>query len=146
MNKREVIFELKRKAAATLYPDFTSGESDYQPIVDMFGDVIIQVEDEDYQGDTWVLYKRGTRYGRLEFGWGSCSGCDVLQACGSLDEIDQLINELYNSIEWFDDASIALKYFKEHNADENVGGNDKEFTEKAIELLEGTIGKEAQNH
>jgi hypothetical protein len=144
MDKHDVIFELKRKAAISLYPDFDGTESDYQPIVDLFGDVVLQVQDEDYQGDTWVLYKRGeTRYGRLEFGWGSCSGCDALQACGSLGEIDQLINELYNSIEWFDDASVALKYFKEHNADEDIGGNDKAFTEKAIELLEAVVGKKA---
>jgi hypothetical protein len=61
----------------------------------------------------------------------------------SLGEIDQLINELYESIEWFDDASAALRYFKEHNADEDVDGDDKVFTEKAIELLEAIVGKEA---
>ena len=144
MNKREVIFELKRVAAASLYPDFNGTEYDYQPIVDMFGDVILQVEQEDYQGDTWVLYKRGTRYGRLEFGWGSCSGCDALQACSTLKEIDQLINELYESIEWFEDADIALKYFIDHNADEAVRDDDKVFTEKAIDLLKAIIiGKEA---
>jgi hypothetical protein len=44
--KHETIFQLKRKAAATLYPDFDGNESDYQPIVDMFGDIALQVQEK----------------------------------------------------------------------------------------------------
>ena len=59
----------------------------YQPIIDHFadehGEVLVQIEEDDYQGDTWVVYHHpgaGPRF--LTFGWGSCSGCDRLQAAG----------------------------------------------------------------
>ena len=80
--------------AETLYPNFSYCESDYQPIVDSFGNVLIQVDDADYQGDTRVLYEKDGKYGYLNFGWGSCSGCDALQACCNIEEIQELINSL----------------------------------------------------
>ena len=90
---------------------------DYQPIVDAFGKVIIQKDDDDYQGDSYIVYKfEDNRYGVLIFGWGSCSGCDALHACGgNRDEIQDLINSLYNSIIYFD----SLKELKEWAESEN---------------------------
>ena len=32
------------------------GWYDYQPMVEAFGNVVVQVDDDDYQGDTRVLY------------------------------------------------------------------------------------------
>lgn len=54
---------------------------DYKPIVNSFGKIIIQVNDGDYQEDSYILLEDDGRYGYLSFGWGSCSGCDALQAC-----------------------------------------------------------------
>ena len=90
---------------------------DYQPIIDAFGKIIIQKDDDDYQGDSYIVYKfEDNRYGVLIFGWGSCSGCNALQACyGNRDEIQDLINSLYNSIIYFD----SLKELKEWAESEN---------------------------
>lgn len=107
--------------AKELYPDAMRdsgcfwGASCYQPIVDSFGEVAVQVDDQDYQGDTRVLYRDGDRYGWLQFGWGSCSGCDALQACNSYADVDQLISELRDSIKWFDTAAEALEFFESHD-------------------------------
>lgn len=90
--------------AKDLYPDYKGYcVADYQPIIDHFGEVLLQVDDEDYQGDSRILYRDKNddkKFGFLVFGWGSCGGCDALQACGSLEEIDQLILETKNDIKW----------------------------------------------
>lgn len=86
------------------------GPYDYNPIIQSFGDVLIQVDDNDYQGDTKVLLHKDGRYGFLNFGWGSCSGCDGLQACSSFREIEELIQELERDIKWFDSLSDVKAY------------------------------------
>lgn len=96
-----------------LYEDNSYGWSDYQPMVNAFGNVVIQVDDNDYQGDTRVLYDNDGRIGWLIFGWGSCSGCDALQACDTLDEVQKLCNELQDSIKWFDSIADALVWVKQ---------------------------------
>jgi len=98
-----------------IYPNAVDGTYfetiyDYEPIVKSFGDVLVQVDDEDYSGDTRVLLHKDGRYGFLNFGWGSCSGCDGLQACSSYEEIDELIEELENDIKWFDTLIEATAY------------------------------------
>jgi hypothetical protein len=111
--------------ARTLYPDAKEGGytpfCDYGPIICSFGEVLIQVDDEDYSGDTRVLYHRDGRYGFLIFGWGSCSGCDALQACDTFADCDQLIDEIENDIKWFD----TLDEVKTYVADKH--GREGEF-------------------
>ncbi len=86
------------------------GPSDYNPIIQSFGEVLVQVDDDDYQGDTRVLLRKDGRYGFLNFGWGSCSGCDGLQACSSFREIEELIQGLERDIKWFDTLAEAQAY------------------------------------
>jgi hypothetical protein len=107
-------------------------------MIDAFGKVAIQVDDDDYQGDTRVLYDNDGKIGFLIFGWGSCSGCDALQACVHFFEVQQLCDELQNDIKWFDSKEDALKWAKEKDwATEwfwhEEGG--KEFVQKVIEYL-----------
>ena len=99
------------------YPNFDSwGESDYDPLLESFGyDILVKVDDNDYQGDSRVLFKDGPQYGILIFGWGSCSGCDALQACSTLEEVNLLRQSLLMDIIWFTDAKEALKYVKSHD-------------------------------
>src|SRR5690606_31726593 len=75
--------------------------SDYDPLIkSMPGEIVVQVDQQGYQGDTWVLLRDGERWGYLEFGWGSCSGCDALQASGSWEDVAKLRNELEADIHW----------------------------------------------
>jgi hypothetical protein len=103
------------KSARELYAADERWWSDYQPIINSFGSVIIQADDADYQGDSYVVLRDGSRYGYLNFGWGSCSGCDALQACDSLEEVDNLINSLASSIHWEDSAEDLLKWMDERD-------------------------------
>lgn len=124
------------KKAKEIYENDGFSWYDYQPMLDEFGEILIQVDDEGYQGDSFLIYKNDNKYGFLTFGWGSCSGCDALQACDTIDEVQELMDNLYNCIIWFDslqelknyisnDASEELKWY--YHAD-----IFKEFKEKVL--------------
>lgn len=91
------------------------GWTDYQPMLDAFGNIVVQIDDHDYQGDSRVLYDEAGRIGILIFGWGSCSGCDALQACKSIEDVQQLCDELQDEIKWFDDKNQALQWVLTHD-------------------------------
>ena len=88
----------------------------YQPMIESFADeILVQVDDSSYQGDTRVLLKEGNKIGHLIFGWGSCLGCDALQACENIGQVQELANNLYSDIIWFDSEQEALDYFNNHD-------------------------------
>lgn len=104
--------------------------SDYTPLLESFGyEILLQVDDEDYQGDSRLIFKNGDKYGLLIFGWGSCSGCDALQACESYEEIDELRHELLNDIKWFNSAKEFLDYITHHDWTLEFCWYRKEFKE-----------------
>lgn len=114
--------------------------SDYVPMLESMGAVLLQVDDDDYQGDSRVLYRDGERVGLLIFGWGSCSGCDALQACSTYGEVDALRGELLNGIKWFASPADALQYFNTHDWEGDYSWSDdksREFVAKAQALLAG---------
>ena len=122
----------------SIYENDGWGWSDYQPMIDAFGNVAVQVDDQDYQGDTRVLYDNNGKIGHLVFGWGSCSGCDALQACDDYEELQELCNELENDIKWFDNKKEALEWFKAHDWEGDYSWHQEEsrdFVKKAIAYL-----------
>lgn len=97
------------KTAKELYKD-KGYWYDYQPMLEEFGEILVQVDEDNYQGDSYLLYKRDNQYGFLIFGWGSCSGCDALQSCDNIDEVQELMDQLYSDIKWFDSLEEVKKY------------------------------------
>jgi hypothetical protein len=92
------------------------GPSDYTPLIDSMGyETLLQVDDYDYQGDSRLLLADGQRRGILIFGWGSCSGCDSLQACNHMADIEALRNRLHSDIKWFDNPTECLLYVNTHD-------------------------------
>lgn len=83
-------------------PESTAWYSaDYDELIDSFEvERLVEVSSDDYQGDTLLLLRRGEEFGFLTFGWGSCSGCDALQACDSAAEATELRDELWAKVEW----------------------------------------------
>lgn len=100
---------------------------DYQPMVEEFGQIIVQGQNRDYQGDTWILYRKGGKYGYLCFGWGSCSGCDALQSCNTIEDVQDLMDSLYVSIKWFGSRIEALSWFNSHDWEGDYSWGDTEF-------------------
>lgn len=114
-------------------------------MLDAFGKIVIQVDDNDYQGDSRLLYDENGKIGLLIFGWGSCSGCDALQACNSLEEVQELCDSLQSDIKWFDDKKQALEYFKNHDWCGDYSWHQtetKEFINKCIDYLSAFISNE----
>ena len=110
---------------------------DYTPMINAFGKVAIRVDDHDYQGDTRVLYHDHydyNRIGHLIFGWGSCSGCDALQRCESIEEVQELCNYLENSIKWFDSQEEALEWFENHDWEGDYYWYDRGETRKYVKM------------
>lgn len=110
------------RGARKLYPNhyensgkYPEGPSNYKPIIQLFGECVVKVDDDDYSGDSRILYMKVGRPGYLIFGWGSCSGCDSLQMCESYEEIDKLIEELREKIQWFNSKEDALNFFINHD-------------------------------
>lgn len=111
---------------------------DYQPLLEAFGNIVVQVDDDDYQGDSRLLYSDEARIGYLQFGWGSCSGCDALQACDTLDQLQELADHLTDDFKIFESKSDALQWFLGHDWEGDYHTNDdnqKKFVKKAIEWL-----------
>ena len=109
----------------------------YQPIIDSFGKVLVQVEDNDYQGDTRVVYEKDGQYGFLNFGWGSCSGCDALQACSSEKEVDDLIDSLEQDVKWFASLDELKNYLTAKERDYSYyyhEDNWSNFVKQVMEL------------
>ena len=124
---------------------------DYQPILKLFGEIILQVDDNDYHGDSRVIYKfRGDeeneyKYGYLQFGWGSCSGCDALKACRTVHEVEDLIDMLDRQTIRFSNAQEALEYFENHDWEGDYSYHtekQKEFVKRATRLFRSLARKE----
>jgi len=132
------------EVAHKLVPPDPDGDSwfsvcGYDLIIGLFGNVAIEVSDDDWQGDTRILYaETGNGFGYLQFGWGSCSGCDALQACDNHAELAKLIQELEEGIKWMPRDEM-LKFFKEHDWEGDYSCNESEqrnFVSQVIAHLE----------
>ena len=117
------------RTAKELYPsyweeevknDYFYGPSNYQPIIDEFGN---------------ILYEKDGKYGYLIFGWGSCSGCDGLQACENIKDIQSLMDGIESDIKWFDSLGELKQYFKDKDWKLEFtwhSNETKEFIDKVI--------------
>jgi hypothetical protein len=116
---------------------------DYQPLLESFGEILLQVDDSDYQGDSRLILKKGESYGFFIFGWGSCSGCDWLQGCNSYEEVEELRQDLVNKIKWFN-AKEMLFFLETHDWQGNYYWHEeetKEFVSQAKELMSSIAGE-----
>ena len=84
----------------------------YDKIVETFGITLASAQQNDYQGDSLYLLENEGRFGFLKFGWGSCSGCDALEAAQSQKDVDDLQDDLERGINWFDTREEAMKYIE----------------------------------
>lgn len=86
-----------------LYPDFNEVEAFHNrgPMVRDFGEVLVEVADRGYDGDSRYLLRSEGRFGILIFGWGSCSMCDAMAACESYEDLQELYDTLQSQILWF---------------------------------------------
>lgn len=119
---------------------------DYTPLLSTLGNIVLRIDDSEYQGDSRILFRKWDSlhyvecYGILFFGWGSCSGCDSLQACSTYEEIEKLRVELEQNVTWFKSKKEAVNYFKTHDWEGDCSGNTEEtriFVQAALCILGG---------
>lgn len=105
-------------------------EKSYHGMASTFGTVVVDVRDDDYQGDERFLLKSGTRWGVHVTGFGSCSGCDALEAA-YYDEaaIEELRLEMGNGIKWFDTAQECKEYLTGKDWETHHSYREKESSE-----------------
>ncbi len=97
-----------RVPIAEAYPideddDSYVGGTTYENLIESLGvRILLQEDDDDYQGDSYLIVglPDGWPVGFLTFGWGSCSGCDALQAADTHADLDELRDELASQIHW----------------------------------------------
>ena len=44
--------------------------TNYQPMLNEFGTILLQVDEKTWQGDSWLVYQKDNKFGYLSFGWG----------------------------------------------------------------------------
>ena len=123
--------------------DYFWGVADYNPLLKSLGEIILQVDDKDYEGDSRILFQKGSEIGLLIFGWGSCSGCDALQACDSYEEVETLRAGLVQEIKWLDQKAM-LEYMegKDWGLDYAWQADEtKRFIWQAITMLKGELNQ-----
>lgn len=104
-----------------------------------FDEVLLDVSDDDYQGDSFVLVYKLGQWGFLQYGWGSCSGCDAAQAVSSQEEANKLRDDLYYGIKWFDNYQDWVLWIESGDHKLNWYGHDETFEKffaQATELIE----------
>lgn len=80
--------------------EYGSFNLDYTALVESYGyEIVNRISLGSYQGDIIMVVSRGNEYGLLTTGYGSCSRCDALQACGdNIKELEKLREELCKSV------------------------------------------------
>ena len=107
--------------ATTTKPDWVEAEFgvDYEDIVKSWGFTVLDLTQcGSYQGDFVVLLADGDRRGFTQFGYGSCSGCDVLEAVapwgdGPDDDwsaVENLRRDMADGIRWYDSPGDLASY------------------------------------
>lgn len=92
-----------------------------------FEEILIDCSDDDYQGETYMLVSKLGQYGVFNYGWGSCSGCDAAQAVSSGTEANELRDDLYHSIRWFDTGAELYEWAETADHDLQWYGHDSAF-------------------
>lgn len=121
-------------------PTESYGWGDYWPMIESMGyDILCRAEVGSYQGDSLAVVRDGERYGLVTFGWGSCSGCDALQACRKIEQVDELRTEIHDQIVWKDSRQEMLEFLKNRDWKAQYYSDTEEvmaFVAKAIETLD----------
>jgi len=86
----------------------------YSQIVATQGEVIKGWTVGDWQGDYVYLLKNGDKYGFTVIGYGSCTGCDSLQACENDKEFNELKEDIIKHIFWGTKQEVLDYAFNEN--------------------------------
>ena len=108
---------------------------DYAFLVKKLGKIVCEAHQDGYHGDSVYYVVAGpTRFGFLTFGWGSCSGCDALEACITPEDYADLFEDLLRDIVWFTSLKKLRTYLK--NKDWEGTYIDEELIREFLKKME----------
>lgn len=88
-------------------------------------ETVVRTDEGSYQGDSIILLKRWNEYYIANWGWGSCSGCDALEASNdNADSLAELVLDYQSSITPKLDSEEAVLVYIEK---EKVNSYNKEM-------------------
>lgn len=108
----------------------------YESIIEDQGvEVLNSLYMGDYQGDILMIVRnKAGQFGVLTTGYGSCSGCDALEACyGFKEEEDNLARDLINSVIWHDPENI-IEYLDNKDWEGSYYGQAQELSDFIKEI------------
>lgn len=83
----------------------------YSELIDsMEYNIVFEETIGSYQGDYLYFFEDSDKYGLLVFGYGSCSGCDSLEACSDEKEVTSLRDSIESEIKWFKTKEEVAKF------------------------------------
>lgn len=147
---RDIIFDKSPDTSwfsAPSYSELVSSmeyeELFYEDIGSYQGDYLYFLKDEDRSS----IVANDARYGLLVFGYGSCSGCDSLQACSNEKEVVELRDRFASDIKWFASKKDVIKFInnKDTQPFKDWYWNDSEADKFLNQVLEYCGGKKAVN-
>jgi len=119
-------------------PNKTWSSVKYEDLTEATGcEVIDSLYMGSYQGDLLMIVSKDYKFGILSTGYGSCAGCDPLQACRGPDEYAELAKSLYNNIIWKDPDEI-IDYLENKDWETEYYGRQEglpEFIKKIKEQI-----------
>jgi len=96
------------------YADFIPYPS-YGHLVEIAGnDIKASVEIGSYEGDYlfYCINRFTNKQGFGVFGYGSCSGCDMLQGCDTMEELQDAQDAILGTIVWHDTKDELIEYLE----------------------------------
>jgi hypothetical protein len=134
--------EMLREKLPGLNMERHFGGPSYSSLTALIGAPLLSAMVGSPQGDVYELVRGADgRVGFLCFGYGSCSGCDAIEACNSYGDLAEVFERLRDDVRWFDAPAAALKFFHEHDWHGDACEDEAErqtFIDGAIALLKST--------
>ncbi len=90
----------------------------YTTLVEKRAEILAHEYLGSYQGDVVFLVDGAEGFGLLVIGYGSCSGCDALEACESQEQVDKIGESILEGIKWFDTLQEAKDYILNNDIQE----------------------------
>lgn len=108
MNVRELFPNVKEgRYHAEGLPDYDS------MLLKVCDEVVVSEAVGDWQGDYLYVLRKGDQYAYKKIGYGSCSGCDALQAVETYEDLQKLFDEV-TPTEWESKAEV-IEFLKKHD-------------------------------
>jgi len=111
----------------------------YEDLIEATGcEVIDSLYMGSYQGDLLMIVSKNYRFGVLSTGYGSCAGCDALQACRDPNEYVNLAKSLYDNIVWKEPDEI-IDYLENKDWESEYYGKQEGLPEFISKIKEQII-------